>query len=68
MVVDVNHFLEGKSLLITGGTGSFGQVCAKFLLEKTKVGRVVIFPAMNGSSGRCNSLTRSSAIPTSAFS
>jgi UDP-N-acetylglucosamine 4,6-dehydratase len=43
MVVDVNHFLEGKSLLITGGTGSFGQVCAKFLLEKTKVGRVVIF-------------------------
>ncbi len=36
-------FLDGKSLLITGGTGSFGQVFAKYLLEKTNVGRVVIF-------------------------
>lgn len=39
----MSRFLEGKSLLITGGTGSFGQVFAKFLLEKTKIGRVVIF-------------------------
>lgn len=39
----VGFFLEGKSLLITGGTGSFGQVFAKYLLEKTNIGRVVIF-------------------------
>jgi UDP-N-acetylglucosamine 4,6-dehydratase/5-epimerase len=39
----VSSFLEGKSILITGGTGSFGQTCAKYLLERTKVGRVVIF-------------------------
>ena len=42
-VINVSHFLDGKSLLITGGTGSFGRVCAKYLLENTRVGRVVIF-------------------------
>lgn len=39
----MSHFLEGKSLLITGGTGSFGQVFAKYLLEKTPVSRLIIF-------------------------
>ncbi len=39
----MSHFFDGKSLLITGGTGSFGQACAKFLLEHTSVGRVIIF-------------------------
>lgn len=39
----VSLFLQEKSVLITGGTGSFGQACAKFLLEKTPVSRVIIF-------------------------
>ena len=26
-------FLKNKTIMITGGTGSFGQVCAKFLLQ-----------------------------------
>lgn len=36
-------FLEDSDLLITGGTGSFGQLCAKTLLEKSKIRRLVIF-------------------------
>jgi len=35
--------LEGASILITGGTGSFGNVLARRLLGKTKASRVVIF-------------------------
>lgn len=36
-------FLEGKSVLVTGGTGSFGQKFVGALLEKTTARRVVIF-------------------------
>jgi len=32
-----------KSILITGGTGSFGKAFAKHLLENTKIDRLVIF-------------------------
>jgi UDP-N-acetylglucosamine 4,6-dehydratase len=39
----VGHFLDGVSLLITGGTGSFGHACAKYVLEHTAVGRLIIF-------------------------
>jgi len=35
--------LAGKSVLITGGTGSFGQACAKYLLQHTPVEKVIIF-------------------------
>lgn len=35
--------LKDKSVLITGGTGSFGQRCVNFLLEQTEVRRVVVF-------------------------
>ena len=34
--------LEGSSILITGGTGSFGKTCAKTLLEKCNPSRLVI--------------------------
>ncbi|MCH2181949.1 MAG: UDP-N-acetylglucosamine 4,6-dehydratase (inverting) [Mariniblastus sp.] len=37
------HWLENKTVLITGGTGSFGKACSRFLLEKTGVGRLVVF-------------------------
>ena len=39
----MSHFLDGKSVLITGGTGSFGQVCVRRLLEKTGASRVIVF-------------------------
>ena len=39
----MGHFLDGKSVLITGGTGSFGQACVRYLLEKTQASRVIVF-------------------------
>lgn len=33
---------RGASVLITGGTGSFGQVCVKTLLEQTGARRVIV--------------------------
>ncbi len=35
--------LEGSTILITGGTGSFGQRCAWELLKKYNPGKVIIF-------------------------
>lgn len=37
------EYLKNKSVLITGGTGSFGQKCVNFLLEQTEARRIVIF-------------------------
>jgi UDP-N-acetylglucosamine 4,6-dehydratase len=37
------YSLEGKSLLITGGTGSFGKLFVKTALEKLKLSRVVVY-------------------------
>lgn len=39
---NVDEF-DGASVLITGGTGSFGYKFARTLLEKTKVARLIIF-------------------------
>jgi UDP-N-acetylglucosamine 4,6-dehydratase/5-epimerase len=36
-------FLRGKSVLITGGTGSFGQRCIKTLLEQSEATKIIIF-------------------------
>ncbi len=36
-------FLKNKSLLITGGTGSFGNAAVKFLLKKTEIKKLIIF-------------------------
>ena len=35
---------DNKSILVTGGTGSFGQQFVKTILSKYKPGRVVVFP------------------------
>ncbi|MGE4556728.1 MAG: UDP-N-acetylglucosamine 4,6-dehydratase (inverting) [Desulfovibrionaceae bacterium] len=35
--------LNGKTLLITGGTGSFGKACAKILLERYRLAKLIIF-------------------------
>ena len=34
---------KNKTILITGGTGSFGQTCSKFLLKKYKLKKLIIF-------------------------
>lgn len=36
-------YYSDKTVLITGGTGSFGKTFAKYLLESTAVGKVIIF-------------------------
>ena len=35
--------LNNKTVLITGGTGSFGKNCAKYLLRKFKLKKLIIF-------------------------
>ena len=37
------EFLKDKSILVTGGTGSFGRKFVQTLLEKTEARRVIIF-------------------------
>jgi UDP-N-acetylglucosamine 4,6-dehydratase len=37
------YSLEGKSLLITGGTGSFGKLFVKTALDKLKLRRLVVY-------------------------
>lgn len=36
-------FFDGKTVLITGGTGSFGKAFTTFLLNETQVKKVIIF-------------------------
>ncbi|OGH64395.1 MAG: UDP-N-acetylglucosamine 4,6-dehydratase (inverting) [Candidatus Magasanikbacteria bacterium RIFCSPHIGHO2_01_FULL_41_23] len=37
------EFLAGKSVLVTGGTGSFGQKFIRKLLSETKTRRIIVF-------------------------
>lgn len=37
------NFLNNKTLLITGGTGSFGNAVTEFLLKKSKLRKIIIF-------------------------
>ncbi len=37
------EYLKGKSILITGGTGSFGKKCVQILLEQSEALRIIIF-------------------------
>jgi len=34
---------KNKTILITGGTGSFGKACAKFLLKNYNLKKLIIF-------------------------
>lgn len=36
-------FLANKSILVTGGTGSFGSAFIKILLEKSQAARIIVF-------------------------
>lgn len=38
-----NQFFKGKTVLITGGTGSFGRACAKKLIADDQCQKVVVF-------------------------
>jgi UDP-N-acetylglucosamine 4,6-dehydratase len=38
-----NNFLINKSILITGGTGSFGSAFAKYLLKNSKAKKIIIY-------------------------
>ena len=40
-------FLKSKSLLITGGTGSFGQALTETLLESGQLKKLIIFSLYN---------------------
>ncbi|MBI5412977.1 UDP-N-acetylglucosamine 4,6-dehydratase (inverting) [Candidatus Peregrinibacteria bacterium] len=37
------EFLNGKCILVTGGTGSFGQKFVRILLTETKASRIIVF-------------------------
>jgi UDP-N-acetylglucosamine 4,6-dehydratase len=39
----MSHFLQGQSILVTGGTGSFGRRCVASLLARHDPARVVVF-------------------------
>ena len=41
--MDINEFFKEKSILITGGTGSFGKTLAKKLISHFEPRRVIIF-------------------------
>lgn len=36
-------YLKGKSILVTGGTGTVGKFCVRELLEKSEARRVIVF-------------------------
>jgi UDP-N-acetylglucosamine 4,6-dehydratase len=39
----VQNFISGKSILVTGGTGSFGKAFIKYALENLNPSRIVVF-------------------------
>ncbi|HVW20867.1 MAG TPA: UDP-N-acetylglucosamine 4,6-dehydratase (inverting) [Opitutaceae bacterium] len=43
MNIEVSTFLKGKTVLITGGTGSFGRFFVRVLLRSSAVKKVIVF-------------------------
>ncbi len=39
----MNNFLDNKNIMITGGTGSFGRSFTRYLLEKFKPNKIIIY-------------------------
>jgi len=39
----LSNFLDGKSILVTGGTGSFGRKFIRAVLDRTEARRVIVF-------------------------
>ena len=42
-MTSLKKFLDNKSILITGGTGSFGKKCIETLLSSYRVKKLVVF-------------------------
>ena len=42
-MANLQHLFDGKTILITGGTGSFGRVFAKKLLKESQCHKLIIF-------------------------
>ena len=42
-VLDATHTLDYQSILITGGTGSFGQQCVRTLLERYRPKKIIVY-------------------------
>jgi UDP-N-acetylglucosamine 4,6-dehydratase len=40
---DTHSFLDGQSVLVTGGTGSFGQIFVDTVLRESRASRVIVF-------------------------
>ena len=38
---------NNKNIIITGGTGSFGKECVKYILKKFKPNKLVVFQEMS---------------------
>ena len=51
--------LDNKTILITGGTGSFGKCFAKYVLEHYNPKKIIIIPGMSSSSTSCRASLRS---------
>lgn len=58
--------LDDKSILITGGTGSFGKAFTKYVLDNYNPKKIIIIPAMNSNSLSCR--MNSSSMPASSVS
>lgn len=42
-VLDATHTLDHQSILITGGTGSFGKQCVRTLLERYRPKKIIVY-------------------------
>jgi UDP-N-acetylglucosamine 4,6-dehydratase len=43
LIMDSSNNFDGKNIIITGGTGSFGKKCAEFMLKAYKPRKLIIF-------------------------
>ena len=41
--MSINSFYSNKTILVTGGTGSFGKQFIKFILKNFKPKKIIIF-------------------------
>ena len=58
----MNKFLKNKNILLTGGTGSFGQAFTKVILRNYKPKRLIIF-----SRGEAKQLEMASKFPQNKY-
>ncbi|MBC7516488.1 MAG: polysaccharide biosynthesis protein, partial [Alkalinema sp. FL-bin-369] len=42
-MLDATHTLDHQSILITGGTGSFGKQCVRTILERYRPKKIIVY-------------------------